>query len=232
MIEDDTIQLALRARLLTLAVANTGALSLASSATGGEDGASAYIGAAGAFSALRVGMEVVAAGFPAGATTANGLATITHLTSTIATVNRVLPTVPAAGGRSLAVGFPSLVSWENVPFEPQQGRPYAEEQYLPGPAPSQRTGGQGGLLEAEPQYIMTLYIPKGMGISADSKYTNALRLLFPPGLQIALPGPRDQLNVRRDFAPNKTQRQFPDLVPGFMAVQFSIPMRLYTPNSI
>jgi hypothetical protein len=229
VIEDDAIQLAVRARLVTLAVANTGALSLSSSAAGGEDGASAYIGPAGSFAELRVGMEAVASGFPAGAQTANGPATITHLSSTVATVNRELPNVAAAGGRSLAVGFPSLVAWENVPFNRAEGRPYADESYLPGPAPFQRTN---GMLEAEPQYILTLYIPKGTGISADSKYTNALRRLFPPGLRIMLSDPIDQLNVRRDLGPNRDQRKFPDLVPGFMTVQFSIPMRLYTPNSI
>lgn len=232
MINDDDIQLAVRARLVTLAVANTGALSLSSSAAGGEDGASAFIGPAGGFASLRVGMEVIASGFPAGVLTANGAATITHLTSTVATVNRALPDVVAAGGRALAVGLPSMVSWENVPFDRQEGRPYADESYLPGPAPIQRSGGQFGTLEAEPQYLLTLYIPRGTGISADSKYTNALRRLFPPGLRIMLPDPQDQLNVRRDLSPNRDQRKFFDLVPGFVAVQFSIPMRLYTPNSI
>jgi hypothetical protein len=230
MIEDDTIQLAVRNRVLSLAVAAIGPISLASSATGGEDGASAYIGAAGVFSALRVGMEVIASGFPNAA--ANGAATITHLSSTVATVNRALPEIAAGAGRSLAVGLPKLASWENVAFNSEQGRPYVEEQYLPGPPPVQRSAGQGGTLEAEPQYILSIYIPKGAGISADSKYTNALRLLFPPGQRIALPSPTDMLHERRDFSPNKTQRQFPDLVPGFMVVQFSIPMRLYTPNSI
>lgn len=230
MIEDDAIQLAVRNRILGLAVASTGAISLASSAAGGEDGVSAYIGAAGVFSALRVGMEVVASGFPNAA--ANGAATITHLSSTVASVNRALPDVPAAGGRSLVVGLPKLASWENVPFNSEQGRPYAEEQYLPGPPPVQRTVGQGGILEGEPQYILSLYIPRGSGISADSKYTNALRLLFPPGQRITLPSANDLLHVRRDFSPTKTQRMFPDLVPGFVVVQFSIPMRLYTPNSI
>jgi hypothetical protein len=231
VIEHDAIQLALRARLMTLAVSSTGLISLASSATGGEDGASAYIRTTGSFltDMLRVGLEVATVGFPAAA---SGVATITHLTPTIATVNRTLPDVVAAGGRSLAVGMPALIAWENVPFDQQEGRPYFEEQYLPGGAPRQRTLGPNGILEVEPIYIINIFVPKGVGISADSKYSNAIAKLFAPGQRINLASPNDLLSVRRDVAPNPAQRQFPDLMPGFVAKQFSIPLRLHTPNFI
>jgi hypothetical protein len=82
-------------------------LALASSATGGEDGASAYIGQRVASRRSGSAWRLIASGFPAMPLTANGPATITHLSSTVATVNRALPNVTAAGGRSLVVGLPS-----------------------------------------------------------------------------------------------------------------------------
>lgn len=226
MIEDDMVQLALRAKLATLLVATTGSISMSTTATGGEDGASAFGRAAGNFTAdkLRVGMEVLAAGFPAAA---NGAATITHLTPTIATVNKTLPNAVAAGARSLIVGLPQLVSWENVPFDAQQGRPYFEEQYLPGGS-FQKTN---GYLEVTPEYLLNIFVPKGAGISADSKYVNALRVMFAPGTPITLSN-GERIIVRRDIAPGKKGRQFPDLLPGFVVAQFVIPLRLHTLNSI
>lgn len=236
MIEDDVNQLALRAKLATLFVATTGAISLAASATGGDDGASAYIRTSGSFIAdgLREGMEVKATGFAT--VRNNGPATITDVSATVLTVRKplldaaeqALIAEAAAGGRTLLVGLPSLVSWENKPFDSQDGRPYVDEQYLPGPV-SQATLGPRGYLVAEPMYVLNWYLPIGSGITADSKYINALRVLFAPGTAIALPN-GDRLDVRRDVAPIKSQRQFPST--GFAVVTFSIPLRIYTQNSI
>jgi Bacteriophage related domain of unknown function len=234
MIDDEANQIACRAKLVTLAVATTGAISLAASATGGDDGGSAYIRTAGSFisDGLRAGMEVKAAGFTKARN--NGAATVTDLTSTIVTVSKPkgatgdpepLLDEAAAGARSLVVGLPEMVSWENKGFDPEQGRVYLDEQYLPGPVRLRLNG----MLEALPMYVLNLYVPRGVGISADSRYSKALRALFKVGTRITLPDAADDFRVRADVAPTKSQRQF--TVPGFVVVTFSIPLFLLTLNN-
>lgn len=234
MIDDEANQIACRAKLVTLAVAATGAISMSASATGGDDGASAYIRTdGGSFIAdnLREGMEVKALGFPKARN--NGAATVTDITASILTIEKPptaagdpLPLLDdvAGAGRSLTVGLPELVSWENKPFDSAQGRVYLDEQYLPGPV-RLRTN---GMLEALPMYVINLFVPRGSGISADSKYIKAMRAVFKTASRIPLPNPADDFRVRADVAPTKSQRQF--TVPGYVAITFSIPLYLLTLN--
>lgn len=235
MISDEQVQLALRAKLLTLVIAQTGAVSLSASASGGDRGSSAYIRAAGSFliDGLRIGLEVVAAGFAALSGSNNGPATIRHISADGRTlsVNRKLYDEVAAAGRSLVAGVPKMVSWENVTFRQAKaaGRPFMLEQYLPGPA-RQVTGGSQGLILNYPQYVPTFYFPKGGDIGADSKAGDAMRVLFAPGTSIPVVGQPQPLIVRRDVAPEKSQRQF--AVDGYVGIVFPIPVQLYSPNTI
>lgn len=243
MIDHEAYQLACRAKLMTLVVASTGSVALAASSAGGEDGQAAFTRAAGDFKAdgLRVGLEVLAAGFDP-AKPNNARATIVHLTPLIATVARwqknpendwvqaqpALVNETAAGGRILLVGVPGLVSWENKPFDPMVGRPYLRETYLPGGA-TQRSNSPKGILEVEPTYMVDIFVPKGTGISADGQYSKAIQALFAPQTYIPVPN-GDVLKVRGDIAPQPSQRQFPE--GGFAVTTFAIPLRLHTPNSL
>lgn len=221
------IQRALRTRFLTLSVTTTGLVSLASSATGGKDGASAFTRAAGSFynDEIYQGMEIVVSGFAAAN---NGVATVTWVTPTVITVDKTLTTEAAAVNRSLVVGAPSARQWENVKFNPKLPRPYVEEQYLPGPV-SQDSLGPNGWLTLEPQWVLNFHVPEGAGIATDSKYLNAVEALFAPRTAIVLAN-TDILRVRSDVAPFRSQRQ--NVAPGWVVAPIAIPLRLQTQNSI
>jgi hypothetical protein len=238
MIEDDAMQYACRQKLFTLAVITPIVTTLGVSAAGGVDGKSAITRAAGSFvtDGLKAGLEVQGAGFAA-ASKANGALTVIRVAPLILTVEKqdangnVVPLLndAAQAGRSLSIGIPERNSWENIPFDPVQGRVYFEEQFLPGPV-SQKTLGPLAILEAEPQYIVNVYVRHGLGIDADAKYVNAIRKLFAPGTRINLANPDDLFVVRRDIAPTKSQRQFQ--AAGFAVSTFAIPLRLHTQNTI
>lgn len=235
MYSNEDAQMAVRGKLLSLAVTTTGNISMSASARGGDQGRSAFIRAAGDFRAakLRVGMEAVAAGFAAQAGYNNGPATILAISvdGTIVTVDRDLIDEAAATPRSLAVGLPALRAWENRSFDEAKTdrRPYVDEQYIPGPGNQVGCGPQGYLYK-NPTYFTTLYIPRGVGIGADSRYGDAIEVLFAPGTPIAIPGHNEPLRVRRDVDPVKGQRQF--AVDGYVTIQFEIPLEIWTPNAI
>lgn len=236
MIADIDMQLAMRTRALTLSVATTGAISLAATSTG-------FTRAAGSFytDGLWPGMEIVASGF--GNAANNGTGVITEVTSataikvtmyTSAYVNGMLvvtrsATVAegAAGGRTLAVGLPSLRAWENVNFAPESGIPFVEEQFIPGPM-AQVTMGPNGDLEVLPQYSLQVNLPSGTGLTP-ARYTDALRRLFPPRAFLTLAN-GDVLRVRQDVGPFVGQLQ--QSQPGFAVKPITIPFRLRTANSI
>lgn len=219
MIDHEGIQLALRARLLTLTVADTGSMSLGATTT-------AYTRATGSFltDGFRVGMEVDATGFVAAN---NGLAVITQLTATVMTVDKTLTTQAASAGRQLVAGLPSRQAWENLAFPPDTGKPYVEEQYVPGPM-GQETVGPLGQLEVFPLYNVQVHVPENVGIGAAARYADTLIDLFTPRTAMAVGS--DTLRVRTDTGPFRGQlRRF---VPGFAVVPVTVPLRLRTPNSI
>lgn len=233
MISDYDAQIAVRNRLSTLLVAISGPATMAASANGGVMGYSAFTRTSGSFitDKLRVGLEVLASGFTNPAN--NGYATIVAVSADGLTlsINKKLQTEAAGAARLLTVGLPELVSWENVKFDHAraQGRPFVDEQYIPGPA-DQYGMGQGGLIRVRPTSVYTFYVPFGYDIGADSAYIDAMRILFAPGQPITLPGQQEPMKVRRDASPFKSQRSF--AVEGWAAAPFTIPFELFSPNTI
>jgi hypothetical protein len=217
MIDEIQMQLALRSKLLTLSVATTGTMTLASTTSG-------YTRATGSFltDGFAVGMEVTPTGF-----TSSTPRVITAVSALSMTVDGTLTAQAAAGGRSLTVGLPSSRAWENVAFQPIARVPWVREEFLPGPT-EQLTIGPLGDLQALPQYVVYVYVAAETGLTV-KRYVNALRVLFAPRTQITLAN-GDTLRVRADVGPLATQLQQTD--NGYAVQPFTVPLRLRTPNVI
>lgn len=223
MIAHTDIQLALRAKLLTLVVCASGPTTLSTTATG-------YARTAGSFlvDGFCPGMEITPAGFAA-----NVVDTIRSISDdglTITTKN-ARTAERAAAGRSLTVGLPVTRLWENaVPVTAiQQGTPYVEEQYLPGPE-SLDSGGKGGLITMTPMYSPRVYVPENTGISADGRYADAIKALFTPKTQLTIPG-GGVLRVRQKPAPFRGQRG-KSAVEGWSCIPITIPCWTQTTNTL
>lgn len=220
MIDEVAMQLALRARALTLSVATTGLVSLSATATG-------YARTTGSFQTdgFWPGMELTPAGFATN--TPRVVTAVTPLAITVNTTIAPVPVEAAAGGRSLTVGLPSSRAWENVAFEPTAGVPWVEEHFLSGPN-AQLGAGPFGDLVVEPQYALHVNLPSETGLTV-RRYCNALRRLFAPRTSIPLPN-GDFLRVRTDTGPYPGDLQ--QGRPGFVVLPMTFPLRLYTLNSI
>jgi hypothetical protein len=209
--------LALRTRLLTLAVATSDAANdLSASATG-------YARAAGSFltDGFLVGMEVVPTGFTQ---TDPGIISAVSATTMTIVGGR---TVQAAGDFGLSVGVPPLRAWENVTLTPAAYRWFIEEEYLPGPS-AQITLGALGEIETLPQYIVKCYGTSGHGAGALYTVAKFVLALFPP--RLSLTAGTDTLRVRTNPAPYRGQ-----LLPGpagFAVVVCTIPLSLRSPNTL
>lgn len=217
MIDEVAMQLAMRAKALTLSVATTGLVSLSATPNG-------YARVTGSFltDGFYPGMEVTPAGFAT-----NLPRVITYVTALALTVLGSVTAEGAAGGRSLTVGLPSQRAWENVAFEPTAGVPWVQEQYLPGPS-AQVTLGPNGELELTPMYALFVNLPAETGLTV-KRYVNALRVLFAPRTAITLAN-GDVLRVRSDTGPYAGQLQ--QSQPGFAVQPLTIPFRLRTNNAI
>ncbi len=170
------------------------------------------------------GMEIDVAGFADSKN--NGLMTIKAAEDLILTVDKTLATEAAAGGRTLDVGLPSRVAWENIEFKPDQDQPYIEEELLPGVA-EQITVGPGGLIELEPIYIVNVFIAPDVGVEAMNLYGDALVALFAPRVAMSLAN-GDVLRVRS--TPSSTRGQLIQLKPGWATMPVRIPLRIRTIN--
>lgn len=217
MISEVAMQLALRAKALTLSVATTGVMSLSATSTG-------YARTTGSFldDGFAPGMEVTPAGF-----SANTPRVITAVSALALTVSGAVTPQVAAGGRSLTVGLPSSRAWENVAFQPTAGVPWVREEFIPGPS-QQITIGPFGELEATPMYALYVNVPAETGLTG-KRYVDALRVLFAPRTEIPL-STGDTLRVRADTGPYAGPLQ--QSQPGFAVQPLTIPLRLRTPNSI
>ncbi len=218
MVDDEMIQLALRTRAKQLSLVTTGSVTLAATATG-------YSRSSGSFltDGFVVGMEVTPSGFAS-----NVVGTITAVAALTLTINGGRTVESAGAGRSLAVGLPADVAWENIPFSATTGKPYIGEQYAPGPQ-SQITVGPLGTIRMSGLYVLDVYVPANTGISADGKYSKGLKNLFPPRYAITLSN-GDVLRVNHNPAPYRGQRRQP--VPGYSWIPVTIPFWLLTQNSI
>lgn len=243
MIARTDVQLALRTKLLGLVVATTGATSLSATATGFHRVAGSFIA-----DGFARGMWVTRTGFAS-----NTPGVITNVTATDLDVTLFLITYPApnyiqtvanplmvvesaASGRTLTVGLPTMQAWENgATLVPVSGVPYVEEQYNPGPAFVVNDGYQGRM-ELRPTYFPRVYVPQGVGMSADGRYADAILRLFAPGTAIPLPtgGAADSCIVRGesgDAAPSPSQRS-PGASPGWSTIPLTIPVLVRTTSSL
>lgn len=232
MISEVAMQLALRAKAMTLVVATTGATSLSATSTG-------YARTTGSFITDNFwpGMEILPAGFAN-----NSRAVITEVAALTITAQRIVATTAggittyslaavtaeaAAGGRSLSVGLPSQFAIENRAFQPTANIPWVREEFIPGPS-SQETMGPLGELESTPMYALYVNVAAETGLTA-KRYVDALRVLFAPRTPITL-ADGHTLRVRADTGPYAGQLQ--QSTPGFATQPLTIPLRLRTPNVI
>lgn len=216
MIDHHAVLLACRARLLTLAVCTTGSTTLTAVATG-------YTRAAGSFLAdgFAVGMELTPSGF-----TDTGRKVIKHVDATSITTYEAVTPDASGSGRTLAVGLPSVVAWENVDVVPATPAPWVRESYLPGPM-AKATVGARGLLEVLPQYVLDIHALLGIDAAAINRYIDALITHFAPGQPLTLAS-GDALVVRSTPAPFATQLRRDE---SWAVKQVAFPLRYRTPNS-
>jgi hypothetical protein len=234
MLDEISIQLALRSRLLAMTVTTTGSISLAATTTG-------YVRTTGSFitDGFSAGMEITPAGF-----TNNSKAVITDVSALTITAKRIMATTAngvttyalaaltaeaAAGSRSLTVGLPSQRAWENYDddFQPTAGIPWVREEMSLGPH-GQITIGPGGDVRGEPQYAIHFYVPTGTKLTA-KRYTHAARVTFAPNQDITITGGR--VRVRGQPAP-LVGPLLPNVIPGFAGQTIQIPIEVRSPNVI
>jgi len=216
MISNLAAALALRSRLLTLSVATTGTTTLSATTTG-------YARTTGSFlsDGLAVGMEIVPAGF-----TSNPVDVLTGVTALTLTTRNARAAQAAGTGRSISVGLPALRAWENLDFEPTTGRPFVEEDYLPGPV-AQVTLGALAQIETLPQYVVKFYGLRNTGPAALYRMADAALALFAPRTGLTLPT-GDVVTVRTNPAPYRSQLIPSE--PGWAVCVVTVPCRARSVN--
>jgi hypothetical protein len=206
--------LALRAVASGLLVATTGPAELSATATG-------FARTSGSFVAdgFAVGMEVEPLNF---ASAVPGF--VVGVSALILTTLQPQTPEAAAGGRTLRVGLPLMRAWENATaFVPDDGRPFVEEDYVPGPEREIVPG----VMETDPLYVLRLYFPSGFGVAGPYAVADALKRRYRPRQQMAL-STGYVLKVRESPAPYRgqlTQRNGRAMIP------VTIPCRTLTANN-
>lgn len=208
------VQLALRARLLTLSVCTTGSTTLSATATG-------YARASGSFltDGFAAGMEVTPGGF---AQTAVGV--ITSVSAFVMTISGGRTVEASGAGRTLSVGLPSLQAWDNVAIEPVAPQPYLEEEYVPATSALRTLPATGGSMEDTGLYMLRWYSRAGTGTQALRKACDAVIALFAAGTALVV-ATGITVRVRSDFAPVAGSIQSGES-SGWAVVVITIPWRL------
>lgn len=220
------VQLALRTRLRTLAVCTTGSTTLEATAAGYQRSAGSFL-----TDGFAAGMEVTPAGF---AVTTRG--TITAVTATLLTIAGGCTVEAAGAGRSLTVGLPALMGWENVRLTPVAGRPYGEEEFVLGSGRARTFPAADASMEETGFYVVRLYGPEGVDVTALRRYADAVQALFKTGTALVI-ATGVGLRVRSDVAPVPSPVRFladPSgraASPGWAVVTVSIPWRLEYSNT-
>lgn len=214
------VDLAFRTRLAALVVCTTGTTTLAATATG-------YSRTTGSFVAdgFAVGMELTPSGFASGAP---GL--VTAVFPLTLAVGGPRGPQAAASGRSLTVGLPAFVVYENgPPFAPTQGRQYVELELVEQPSQLRSFPAAGGTREDAGVYVVRWYAIAGYGRLGLARCTDAVKALFAPGTTFAaLDG--SVVRVRGDTGPSASQLQ--NRPAGFALIAVSIPWRRYAANAV
>lgn len=223
MIDLSAATLSLRNRALGLVVATTGSTDLSATATG-------YHRAAGSFvtDGFLPGMEFTPTGFAA-----NTVDIITSVTATDIATKYARAVEAVASGRTLSVGLPLLRAFENYPLTPVSGRPYIEEEFVPGGSTTTGVPANGAFTEETGLYVIKWYglinlgIIPGLGISTLRKQVDALKSLFAPGTTFTAGS--NIVRVRRDHGPYTGQ-----IIPltGWAALVLTVPWHAYSTNQI
>lgn len=235
MISNLAVADAIRTRALTLQVVNvTGTYS--ATATG-------YARAAGSFltDGFEVGQEIIGVGWTAGANNAAKLITaVDALTITTAgytgdvgrrTLSGAGTTVEAAASRTLRCVLPADVEWENGDIVPGAGVPWWREEYKMSPGGRTIGLGDGAMLNYDIDYFLTIFLPSKIGRRAADRYGDALLELFKPSQVVTLTG--SDLRVKALTTPWVGQfLQSVAPTPGFLVVPVTVPLILWTANSI
>lgn len=213
------VQLALRAKALTLSVVTTGSTSLSATAAG-------YARAAGSFitDGFEVGMEAAPTGF-----TETTPGVIDAVAAQLLTIRGGRTAQTAGAGRTLAVGLPTRRRWENERFTVLPDRHYVEEDYVPGPSRLTSMPSAGGTVIDTGEYVLRWYGIANTGLPGLTKCVDALLALFPPGGAIAtLSGNGGVLRTRADVGPRRGQLM-PE-PPGWAVIPVTIPWWLIALN--
>jgi hypothetical protein len=174
MIDLLAVQVALRGRVLGLSVCTTGSITMAATTTG-------YTRATGSFvtDGFKVGMEVTPAGF-----TSNPIDVITSVAALEIVTATPRAAQTAATGKTLTVGLPAMRAWENDKLTPVPGRPYLEEDFVPGTHRLITSPASQAHAEETGLYILKWYGLADRGTAALLKQADAIRALFTPGVTL------------------------------------------------
>ena len=216
-------QKALRTRLRDLSVATTGTTSLAATSTG-------YSRAAGSFvtDGFHPGMEVLVSGFATAGL--NGYKVLTEVTATTLKIDGGNSATESASGNELIVcGLPEKQVWENTSLTPTVGRPYIEEEYVPGPFRTVSFPAQSGSTEERVDYFVRWYFLPNYGMGAVRTCLDAVVALFAPGTTITT-GASQVLRVRTQVAPRASQ--IIRLDSGWMVSTIQIALEAETTNVV
>ena len=218
MINSLSAHLAMRARALTCVVCTTGSTTLAATTAGFTRSAGSFV-----TDGFEPGMEVVPSGF------ASSAARIVTAVSASLLSTSAAPTVESASaGRTLLVGLPLLRGWENVTLSPVGGRPYLEEEWVPGTHSLVSFAANGGTAEETGLYILRWFGLMNTGTNAMRRQLNALMALFTPGSTVTAGS--DVVRVRSDTAVYAGQ-----LLPqgnGWVVGIVTIPWRAWSVNVV
>lgn len=216
MVDHDMAALALRNQLLTLQVCTTGSVMLTATSTG-------FTRAIGSFltDGFAPGMEVLPIGF---GDNSRGVIQSVTAGAIILTGTR---SAESAATASLTVGLPELVGWDNIALDPDMGRPYLEESYVPATNTLLSMPYTGGTVEDTGLYVLRWYAPSNVGRKALSAPAQAILALFPVGLNLPL-ADGTAVRIRGDIGPIPSRIQADDA--GTSVITITIPWRVYSMN--
>ncbi len=217
MIDHEAAHHALRNRARTLIVTTTGEIALAQTDTGFTRTAGSFVD-----DGFVVGMEVTPSAFAV-----NGVGVIDAVAATTLSVSGTRIAEPAANGRALTVGLPSLRAFENMPFTKIPGRPYIVEEYSPSTSRMVTSPVRIGRVEETGDYFLTWYGVSGVGTTALRRGVDALKALFASGTD--LPAGAHVVTVRPDPGPQTGQII---ALADYAALQLRIPWWARSRNAI
>lgn len=217
MIDHDSVHLAFRNRLRTLSIATTGVMNLSRTAD-------AYVRAdGGSFITddFAVGMEILPVGFPT-----NERVMVASVSQLSLGVDSVLSVAGAAAGRSLTAELPETRIWENMEGEAVPGRPFIEEDYVPG---THGLIGASHVAEETGLYIIRWYGLRGQDMTAIRRSVQKVLRLFLPGYAVWVGG-YVVVRVRSDPAPTAGQI-LPAVQAGWAVCTVTIPWKAESLNT-